>query len=109
MIISLGIGRGPRLDEPDNFRAFKVTAPRGMDRASLTAALGVVGRLHEGGGGGESESEHVWIDEAELRKLSGRAGDNSWNDQATVMIDYARRSGWIDPATGAIRAHIERV
>jgi hypothetical protein len=107
MIISLDIGRGPRLDDADNFRAFKVTAPRGMDRAALTAALGTVGRLHEGGGG--DGSEHAWIDEAELRKLSGQAGDKSWNDQAMVMIDYARRSGWIDPATGAIRAHIERV
>jgi hypothetical protein len=105
MIISLGIGRGPRLDEPDNFRAFKVTAPRGMVGDRLARALAPVGRLHEGGG----EGEHVWIDEAELRKLSGRAGDKAWNDQAMVMIDYARRSGWIDPATGAIRAHIERV
>ena len=107
MIVSLDFGRPPRLDEPDNFRAFKVTAPRGMDRAALTAALGTVGRLHEGGGTGAGE--HAWIDEAELRKLSGRAGDKAWNDQASAMIDYAKRSGWIDPATGAIRAHIERV
>jgi hypothetical protein len=103
MIISLDIGRGPRLDEPDNFRAFKVTAPRGMIGDQLARALAPVGRLHEGG------SEHAWIDEGELRKLSGRAGDNSWNEQASAMIDYARRSGWIDAATGAIRAHIERV
>ena len=103
MIVSLDAGRLPQLDDADNFRAFKVTAPRGMDRAALTAALGTVGRLHEDG------SEHAWIDEAELRKLSGRAGDKAWNDQASAMIDYARRSGWIDAATGAIRAHIERV
>jgi hypothetical protein len=49
------------------------------------------------------------LDDAELRKLSGRAGDKEWNDQASATIDYARRSGWIDAATGAIRAHIERV
>ncbi|MDZ4736153.1 MAG: hypothetical protein SGJ07_07360 [Rhodospirillaceae bacterium] len=103
MIISLDTGRGPRLDDPDNFRAFKVTAPAGMDRDALGRALGAVGRLHEDG------SEHAWIAEAALRKLAGRADDKAWNDQATGMIDYARRSGWIDAATGAIRAHIERV
>ncbi|MEX2199848.1 MAG: hypothetical protein WD711_00515 [Dongiaceae bacterium] len=103
MIVSLDTGRSARLDDADNFRAFKVTAPKNMDRAALAAALGSVGRLHEDG------SEHAWIDEAELRKLSGRADDKAWNDQASAMIDYAKRSGWIDPATGAIRAHIERV
>ncbi|MEX0808999.1 MAG: hypothetical protein WD044_09740 [Dongiaceae bacterium] len=101
MIISLDTGRGPRLDDPDNFRAFKVTAPSGMDRDALTAALTPVGRPGEG--------ETTWIDETALRKLAGRGDDKEWNDQATGMIDYARRSGWIDPASGAIRAHIERI
>ena len=101
MIISLDFGRGPRLDDPDNFRAFKVTAPKGMDANALVAALKPVGRPGEG--------ETSWIDEAALRNLAGRADDKAWNDQVTGMIDYAHRSGWIDPATGAIRAHIERV
>ncbi|MEX1107999.1 MAG: hypothetical protein WEC00_03720 [Dongiaceae bacterium] len=101
MIISLDFDRGPRLDDPDNFRAFKVTAPKSMDGDALARALKPVGRPGEG--------ETTWIDEAALRKLAGRADDKSWNDQATGMIDYARRSGWIDPETAAIRAHIERV
>ena len=100
MIISLASDRDARLDDPDNFRAFKVTAPTDMDRAALTRALGTLGRL--------ADDTHVWIDEAALRNLANRPTDKTWHDNATAMIEYARKSGWIDAATGAIRAHIER-
>jgi hypothetical protein len=101
MIVSLDIGRGPRLDDPDNFRAFKIVAPKTMDRDALARALGTLGRPGEG--------ETAWISEAALRTLANRPDDRAWHDQATSMIDYARRSGWIDAETGDIRAHIERV
>lgn len=101
MIIRLAHDSTPRLDDPDNFRAFKVTSPKNMDAAALTRALGTLGRL--------ADNDHAWIDEAALRQLANRPTDKAWHDNATAMIAYARKSGWIDAATGAIRAHIERV
>ena len=101
MIITLATDRTPRLDDPDNFRAFKVTAPKDMDAAALRGALGSLGRL--------ADNDHAWIDEAALRTLANRPNDKTWQDNATAMLAYARKSGWIDAETGAIRAHIERV
>lgn len=102
MIVSLDAGRGPRLDDADNFRAFKVTAPKGLEGEALGRALAPVGRL-------DADGAHAWIGEAALRKLANRPGDKAWHDSATAMIAYARKSGWIDEATGDIRAHIERL
>ena len=101
MIITLATDRTPRLDDPDNFRAFKIVAPKNMDAAALTRALGTLGRL--------ADNDHAWIDEAALRNLANRPNDKSWHDSATAMLAYARKSGWIDAETSAIRAHIERV
>jgi hypothetical protein len=101
MIIQLSPDTTPHLDDADNFRAFKIVAPQSMDRAALTRALGTLGRLHD-------DSAHAWIDEAALRQLANRPDDKTWHDSATAMIGYARKSGWIDAETGAIRAHIER-
>lgn len=101
MIITLAPDRAPRLDDPDNFRAFKVTAPKDMDAAALTRAIGTLGRL--------ADTDHAWIDESALRQLANRPNDKAWHDSVTAMIAYARKSGWIDAETGAIRAHIERV
>lgn len=100
MIIILSADRTPRLDDPDNFRAFKIVAPKNMDAAALTRALGTLGRL--------ADNDHAWIDEAALRQLANRPNDKTWHDNATAMLAYARKSGWIDAETGAIRAHIER-
>jgi hypothetical protein len=101
MIILLAHDIAPRLDDPDNFRGFKIVASKDMDAAALTRALGTLGRL--------ADNDHAWIDEAALRQLANRPDDKAWHDSATAMIAYARKSGWIDAATGAIRAHIERV
>lgn len=100
MIICLTPDATPRLDDSDNFRAFKIVAPQSMDRAALTRALGALGRL--------ADDDHAWIDEAALRELANRPNDKAWHDSATAMIGYAKRAGFIDEATGAIRAHIER-
>ena len=99
MIIQLSSTSAPRLDDADNFRAFKIVAPKSLDRAALRRALGTLGRL--------ADDDHAWIDEAALRQLANRPNDKTWHDNATAMIGYARKAGFIDEATGAIRAHIE--
>ena len=100
MIIRLTADTAPHLDDADNFRAFKIVAPKDMDRAALARALGTLGRL--------ADDDHAWIDEAALRALANRPNDKAWHDSATAMIGYAQRAGFIDADTGAIRAHIER-
>lgn len=103
MIIILAADSAPRLDDPDNFRAFKIVAPKDMDRAALMRALGTLGRPDA------ASDDHAWIDETALRSLANRPTDKTWHDNASAMLAYARKSGWTDAETGAIRAHIERV
>ncbi|MGV6876767.1 hypothetical protein ACUSIJ_29435 [Pseudochelatococcus sp. B33] len=85
-----------RLDEPDDFRNFRVTIEDGTSYKTLKAAIDTIGRLDNEG--------TAWIHETALRKL-GRV-DTIWQDQLTAMIAGAARHGWIDPGTGDIRAHI---
>jgi len=40
--------------------------------------------------------------------LPGRPDDAAWEAAYTHMIEQARKHGWIDAETNAIRAHVER-
>jgi hypothetical protein len=82
-----------RLEDQDNFRAFKVvcTAPRD----ACGDALAQVGRV---------DGDHVWVARAWLDQ-HGRI-DEAWRAGLQKMLDYAASSGWVDER-GAVRAHID--
>jgi hypothetical protein len=84
-------GGTPRLEDIDNFRAFKVVAAAD-DRHALTG----IGRV---------EGDHVWLDRGWL-EANGRSDDPAWAEKFAAMAAYAEKSGWVDDA-GAIRAHVE--
>ncbi len=102
MLIRIGRDHAPHLEEPDNFRGFKLVIE--AERAALPqlkAGFAPAGRL-------ESE-EIAWVTEAWLRAQSPQRDDPSWQDGFRKMMDYARTKGWIDPQDGSIRAHVEWV
>jgi hypothetical protein len=84
------------LQEPEDFKHFKlvVDAPKGD--AKLAAVLSGVATIDREG--------HGWVSEAWLRQRDAAA---SWQDGLTAMIGVAKKYGWVDELKQAIRAHIE--
>ena len=87
------------LAEPTDFKGFRLVID-GDPAAWRDRAAGFGGLLRL-----DSDAT-AWVDEARLRAL-GPAGDAGWQDKLTAMLDYARGKGWVDPASGAVRAHVE--
>ncbi|MDQ8727182.1 hypothetical protein [Bradyrhizobium sp. LHD-71] len=100
MIISVTSSGNVKLIDADDFKGFKVRVddPRASD-STVVKALNGIATVDATG--------HAWVGEEALRKLGAQAGGPGWQDSATGMLAYAKRAGWIDEKTGAIRAHIE--
>ena len=88
-------GKDLRLDEPNDFKGFKVVV-HGDD----ASAIDTVGRLED--------ADTAWIQIEAVRKLAGDAADQSWEDGYDAMLAYAREKGWLHDARREIQAHVER-
>jgi hypothetical protein len=98
MRIVLGDG-APRLEEPDDFTAFSVSAPGPKDARRLMSAAAPLGRADGTG--------HVFIEPFALVRLAADRGrDQHWLDGLSKMVAYARAHGWVDERE-AIRAHVD--
>jgi hypothetical protein len=88
-----------RLDDSDNFRAFKlvIDLPRG-EIEHARKALKDVALL--------TDAETAWVSEQALRRLPGHHEDHDWQHRLGQMIEKAKPHGWIDEVNQAIRAHI---
>jgi hypothetical protein len=85
------------LEEAQDFKRFKlVIEPARGDMALLQAALSGVATL--------SDEGHAWVSEDWLRRRDSEA---AWQDGLTAMISVAKKYGWVDDNTKAIRAHVE--
>lgn len=99
MLIRIGRDAVPHLEEPDNFRGFKVVID--AERAELPqlkAGFAPAGRI--------DNEEHAWVTESWLRAQAPMRDDPAWQDGLRKMLDYATSKGWMG-ADGLIRAHIE--
>ena len=101
MIISISRSGHVELQETDNFRAFKILDRSGKDRRDLAAALDGVATLTPDGAA-------AWVDALAVPKLLPGAPTEEWNASFDAMLAAARKFGWINEATGHVRAHIER-
>ncbi len=90
-----------RLEDPRNFKSFKVVVESAaISDAQLAAALAGVGTV--------ADSKTVWIAEKWLRGQVGLADDKAWQDSLSGMIQFARKHGWVDESKGTVRAHVEQ-
>jgi flavin reductase len=88
------------LVEQDNFRAFKVVVEGTVtDFGKARQSLAPVGNL--------TDTSTAWISQNALREWPDLKNDTDWQRGLSAMIEKARPHGWIDPATGAIKAHVE--
>jgi hypothetical protein len=97
MIVALGADGSFRLDEPDDFRKFKVVIAAGRD-----AFADLRGRFD--GRVDFDDADTAWVAVAALR---GRADDAAWQQGLSAMIEKAAPHGWVDAAGRRVRAHVE--
>ncbi|MEO8296239.1 MAG: hypothetical protein ABI574_00380 [Burkholderiales bacterium] len=88
------------LEAPENFKAFKVVVE--SDAAQLSAVTpGFAGVATF------ADAQTAWVSQAALRAWPGLQADAAWLQGLDAMVAKARPFGWIDEASGAIRAHVE--
>jgi hypothetical protein len=102
MIIKVAADRTVSLEEPDNFRAFKmVIAGKPAALADFRLALTSVAEL--------IDADTAWVSAEALRRMPNVEGNEAWQQGFATMMEKARPYGWIDEARGAIKAHVEWV
>jgi hypothetical protein len=102
MIVSVDLtqaGYAVTLQEPDDFRGFKVVA-NGVGPDELAEALRHVGRV--------TDERDAFIDVSAVKRLAAeRSQRPDWMASFNGMLEYARTRGWTSPDGDAIRAHCE--
>lgn len=86
-----------RLAEPSDFRKFKLVL-KGQAAARAATTRGIV----------FIDDNNVLVPIDLAPTLPGRLNDRTWDAAYADMVTRARKHGWIDTTTNAIRAHVER-
>jgi hypothetical protein len=102
VFVTLLADRTVRLDDRDNFRAFKLVVEGSRDQ--VDAARNALVHTAE-----LVDADTAWVFEAALRGRPEVADDAAWQLALTGMIEKARPHGWIDEQRKAIKAHVEWV
>ncbi len=93
-------GKSIELAEPENFRSFKVVV-RGT-AAELPRARESLAGIAE-----LTDSSTAWVSAETLRNWPTVKNHSAWQQGLAAMIEKARPHGWIDPQSGAVKAHVE--
>jgi hypothetical protein len=96
MIVDYTPASGLRLLEAEDLKRFKLRLAGGVARPEIDGVAFV-------------DDENALIQAQLPPSLPGAPTTAEWRAGYQVMIDYAAKKGWIDQATGAIRAHVEHV
>lgn len=102
MFIKLDSNGKVTLEDPNNFRAFKVVIE--SEVAGIYNARSTLDGLAE-----LEDEETAWVSQSALRARPEVAQDAAWQQSFGAMIEKARPHGWIDDQRQAIKAHIEWV
>jgi hypothetical protein len=102
MIISVHATNDVTLDEPQNFRAFKVAV--NIPDATLEEARHALAGIAT-----LPDRETAWVSAEALRQWRSVKDDTEWQKGLDEMIEKARPQGWIDETNKTIKAHVEWV
>jgi hypothetical protein len=100
MFVKITAGGVVTLEDPGNFRAFKLVIEGGP--AALDAARRALAGTAE-----LPDRSTAWVFAAALRRRPEVAQDADWQKGFDTMIEKARPHGWIDEQRQAIKAHVE--
>ena len=102
MIIAITAAGTLELKEKDDFKGFKIVAEKpGATDVEIAEALDGVGALDAG-------HTHAWITQDAMKNWGGHLAPADWIASFDAMIEKVRKYGFVDEATGNVRAHIER-
>lgn len=96
MIVDYTPREGLRLVEPDDFKGFKL---RLRETAEVRPALPGIRFVDDG---------NVLVGIDAVPALAGAPDTDAWRAGYRAMVEFAAGKGWVDQATNAIRAHVER-
>ena len=97
MIVEYSHAAGLRLLEPNDFGKFKLVLNSDvpLSQPSINGIVFV-------------DDANVLIDIDAVPALPGAPGDADWRAGFERMIQVARRHGWVEEGSRAIRAHVQR-
>jgi hypothetical protein len=102
MIIAITAAGSLELREKDDFKGFKIVAEKpGATDAEIAEALKGIGAL-------DAEHKHAWITQDAMKNWGGHPAPADWVASFDAMLEKVKKYGFVDEATGNIRAHIER-
>lgn len=96
MIVDYTPAAGLRLLEAEDLKRFKLRLAGSAVRPEIDGVAFV-------------DDENALIRAQLPPSLPGAPTSAEWRAGYQAMIDYAAKKGWIDQATNAVRAHVERV
>lgn len=100
MIIRVEADHRLRVEEPTNFRKFKVACD--LPEARFAEVAGA-----NPGAVTFDDATTAWVSIAALRDWEGLKDDTSWQNGLSAMIKAAEPHGWISAEKQAIKAHVE--
>ena len=102
MIIAITAAGTLELKEPDDFKGFKIVAEKpGATDAEIATALAGVATA-------DADGKHYWVTQAAMKNWGGKAQPAEWAASFDAMLEKVKKYGYVDEATGNVKAHIER-
>jgi hypothetical protein len=89
------------LGDEDDLSRFSIRVPKGSSAELISNSLLTAGA-------GRIEGDHAAVSVEWLRRCT-MSRPAQWQGDFERMLAYATSKGWMDPAGGAVMAHIERV
>jgi len=100
MIIAIATNNTVAIEEPEDFRKFKVAVaqPASAYEAVAKSNPEIVAF---------DDAETAWVSVAALKGWEGLKEAPAWQEGLDAMIEKARPYGWISPDGRSIKAHVE--
>lgn len=97
MIVHYSPQTGLRLQEPEDFRKFKVVLSGTAEAPPTIEGVTFIA------------DDHALVDIDLVPRLPGApVGEDGWMANYRKMLDAAEKYGWIDAEARAVKAHVER-
>jgi hypothetical protein len=101
MIIAITAAGTLELREPDDFKGFKIAVEKpGMTDAEITAALKSIATP-------DGDGKHYWVTQAAMKNWNSNPQPADWSASFDAMLEKVKKYGYVDEATGNVKAHIE--
>jgi hypothetical protein len=103
MIIAITPAGALELKEADDFKGFKIAVEKpGMSDAEIATALKPIATP-------DGDGKHYWVTQAAMKNWNGKPQPTEWSASFDAMLEKVKKYGYVDEATGNVKAHIERV